>query len=477
MKKILPSMAALGVVGSLVSAFYLGQINEFSFDQVTVKFCPQTANKSFPYAQKSQANLDLKYCRYRRRLLKEVWQSEQYKATIPLSKQTFSIQEFKGDNSGGIWLLLAPVLAGSAYLSWANKCQIDYDEKFKQLEDLKSYFKLTTVSARNEREFKATTINQSWDTQRVKSGQISIDAVQDRLVKQAEVHDRSHTSTVKQFDLNDSHIDKTIAENKLAAAEAIKKLEKLNKLVDTKIADQVPANQQLKNSLIDALENYEGGWLWYLVESFTAIIIHGKAGSYKSYTAAAIALLKHYLIDAKVESICDIDFDQNKNDSWKFIVPMEPSIYGQGIDWESYNEGFIAAIDRSKVRTLKDKPIVSIWDELTNAKGQFDNAQNVVPFVIATPRKRNEHCILISHNLTQDCLGGCTGMSEPIKTQTYRLNLKTTPQGKPLFKGILEGLVDNDGNELEEHKISLPGWLRPEIIYGHFNGKPIKFDE
>ncbi|MEH2078453.1 MAG: hypothetical protein V7K89_00070 [Nostoc sp.] len=59
--------------------------------------------------------------------------------------------------------------------------------------------------------------------------------------------------------------------------------------------------------------------MWYLVESFTAIIIHGKAGSYKSYTAAAITLLKHYLIDAKVESICDIDFDQNKNDSWKFL--------------------------------------------------------------------------------------------------------------------------------------------------------------
>ncbi|MHC5916114.1 MAG: hypothetical protein ACYTXE_35120, partial [Nostoc sp.] len=444
MKKLLPIFTALGVTGSLASGIYLGQINEFSFPQVIVKFCPQTANKNLPNGKKAQATLDLKYCRYRRRLLKEVWQREQFKSIIPLPEGSFSIQEFKGDDSGSIWLLLAPVLAGSAYLSWANKCQADYDSKFEQLEDLKSYFKLTTVSARNEREFKSTTINQSWDKQRVKAGQISIEAVQDRLTKQAEIQDRSHISTVKQFDLNDSQIDKNIAENQLAVAEASKKLEKLNKIVETKVTDQLPANEQLKNSLIDALKNHEDGWLWYLVESFTSIIIHGKAGSYKSYTAAAIALLKHYLINAKVESICDIDFDQNKNDSWKFLVPLEPSIYGQGIDWESYDEGFIAAIDRSKVRTLKDKPIVSIWDELTNAKGKFDNAQNVVPFVIATPRKRNEHCILISHNLTQDCLGGCTGMSEPIKTQTYRLNLKTTPQGKPLFKGVLEGLVDND---------------------------------
>jgi hypothetical protein len=42
---------------------------------------------------------------------------------------------------------------------------------------------------------------------------------------------------------------------------------------------------------------------------------------------------------------------------------------------------------------------------------------------------------------------------------------------------ILEKLVDNNGKELEEQKISLPEWLRPEIIYNRFNGLPIKFDE
>ena len=47
------------------------------------------------------------------------------------------------------------------------------------------------------------------------------------------------------------------------------------------------------------------------MESFTPIIIWGKPGSYKSYTAAAIALLKHYLIDAGIESIADIDYEQN----------------------------------------------------------------------------------------------------------------------------------------------------------------------
>lgn len=57
-----------------------------------------------------------------------------------------------------LWLIMQ---SRNSTLSWANKCQIDYDEKFQQLEDLKSYFKLTTVLARNEREFKATAINQT----------------------------------------------------------------------------------------------------------------------------------------------------------------------------------------------------------------------------------------------------------------------------------------------------------------------------
>lgn len=298
-------------------------------------------------------------------------------------------------------------------------------------------------------------------------GELQLDHLNGQL--QGEIAVKSHQVEVSQLELQ-------TAKNQLETAEIKRKLDKLSGTSKTEDTTKSTPNEQLKQSLITALKTHENSWLWYLVESFTPIIIHGKAGSYKSYTAAAIALLKHYLIDAKIESIADIDYDQNKNDAWKFLVPLEPNIYGQGIDWESYNDGYIAAIERSKHRTLKDNPIVSIWDELTNAKGKFDNAPNIVPFVIATPRKRNEHCILISHNLTQDCLGGCSGISESIKTQTYRLKLKTTPQSKPLFKGILEGLVDADGNELEQHPVTLPDWLRPEKIYQHFNGKPIDFD-
>lgn len=282
----------------------------------------------------------------------------------------------------------------------------------------------------------------------------------------------------KGLQLSFSESDKAISENELQTAKNYKELAKIlrTEQQDTSENETSTGFEEEKQTLIEALKSHEDGWLWYLVQSFTPIIIYGKAGSYKSYSAACIALLKHYLIDAKIQSIADVDFNQNRNDSWKYLVPLEPAIYGAGIDWEDYGNGYTDAIERSKTRTLKDSPIVSIWDELTNAKGKFDNAPNIIPFVIATPRKRNEHCILISHGLTQDNLGGCESISEPIKTQTYRLNLKTNPTGKPLFKGTLNGLVDEEGEELEDKKVTLPLWFRPELIHGHFNNSPINFD-
>lgn len=283
----------------------------------------------------------------------------------------------------------------------------------------------------------------------------------------------------KGLQLSFSESDKTISENELQTAKNYKELAKIRgtEQQDTSENETFTGNlEEEKQTLIEALKSHEDGWLWYLVQSFTPIIIYGKAGSYKSYSAATIALLKHYLIDAKIESIADVDFNQNRNDSWKYLVLLEPCIYGAGIDWDDYGNAYLDAIERSKTRTLKDSPIISIWDELTNAKGKFDNAPNIIPFVIATPRKRNEHCILISHGLTQDNLGGCESISEPIKTQTYRLNLKTNPTGKPLFKGTLNGLVDEEGEELEDKKVTLPSWFRPELIHGHFNDSPINFD-
>jgi hypothetical protein len=475
MKTPYAGLTVLWLTIAVASSMLLGQ-SKRPYDVVAIKFCPQTANLTpkfgKEFSQRSQEKLDQKYCRYEHKLLKEIWEQKQFESSVPIPESSLIIREIPASESRAMWFLVSPIAAGVAYLSWAKKSELNEKSAHDELEGYKTEIKAISVYSRNERDFKSRAIASSWDKQRVKAGQISLKGMQDRLQCQQEFQEKTHTSALKQFDLADSEMDKKIAENLRDKHKAEKESQKL---VGIKNEDSKHSSDA-KKQLIKALKEWEDGWLWYLVESFTPIIIYGKAGSYKSYTAACFALLKHYLIAAKIESIADTDFEQNKSESWKYLVPLEPQIYASGIDWESYNEGYLEAIERSKIRTLKDTPIVSIWDELTNAKGKFENAPNIVPFVIATPRKRNEHCILLAHQLTQDCLGGCSGMSDAIQSQTYRLNLKSNRQSKPLFKGVLEGFVDDQGEELEQHKVSLPDWLRPEIIWNHFNGKLIQFE-
>jgi hypothetical protein len=479
MKKFLPIFTALGVTGSLASGIYLGQINEFSFPQVIVKFCPQTANKNLPNGKKAQATLDLKYCRYRRRLLKEVWQREQFKSIIPLPEGSFSIQEFKGDDSGSIWLLLAPMLAGTAYLSWANKCQADYDSKFEQLEGLKSYFKLTTVSARNEREFKSTTINQSWDKQRVKAGQISIDAVQDRLNKQAEIQDRSHSSTVKQFDLNDSQIDKNIAENQLVAAEAIKKLNKLQGDASDRPSDaQVSSSQQLKASIIEALKNHEDGWLWKVINNKKPVWVLGEAGSGKSTLAASIIMLRQYLFDMPLYQLVDAHAGDNLRKAWKYLNPQLVAQTEEEIG-QAFDDARERWLDRINNQTDKKQQQLLV-DEFTNYSDSDITKEPAKKFVKASlsdPRKAEELLVCIAHFFTNTAVGGSDGTAKGRARGTIQIDRKTADGETPLKVAAVNGLNNPDGEAEVDKKVTIPSWLTPQNINQHFNGKTINFEE
>jgi hypothetical protein len=478
MKKLLPSITALGIVASLASAIYLGQVDEFSFDQITVKFCPQTANKGRKNEQEAQATLEKKYCRYRRRLLKEIWEREQYKTSIPLSKDSFIIQEFRGDKSGGIWLLLAPLLSGSSYLAWSNKCQADYDEKFKQLEGLKTYFKLTTASARNEREFKITSINQSWDIQRVKAGQISIDAVQDRLRKQGEIQDRSHTSTVKQFDLNDSLVDKNIAENQLVVAEIAKKLTKIQEdKLDIKNDSNALSSQQLKNTIIEALKKHEDGWLWKVVNNKKPIWVLGEAGSGKSTLAASILMLRQYLFDMPLYQLIDAHAGDNLKKAWKYLNPQLVAQSEEEIGG-AFDDSRERWLDRINNQSDKKQQQLLV-DEFTNYSESDiikEPARKFVKASLSDPRKAEERLVCIAHYFTNTAAGGGTGSSKGRARGTIQIDRKTADGDTPLSVASLNGLNDSEGEAEIDKKILIPDWLTPDKIHNHFNNKPINFE-
>lgn len=467
------------------------------FDMVNVRFCPATANtqesleqlrfkgkkfksKDFLNQEDAQASLYQEYCRSGQRMLAEIWDEKAPELELSVDSSSLDVKRFNNlsKHTDIIMYLISIGCISTAYIWQSGLYKHESKLCFERIKRIENDVIGTAYNANRTRQYNQKLAQQTWNTRELEQGLIDSEGLQKQIAKQEVLEDAKYKTVYKSYEREQSEHEKVIAENLRDASKADKERNKITGVSlgnGKEKTDSSKQRQELINSLTEALKQYENGWLCYLVQSFTPIILWGKAGSYKSYTAACLALLKHYLIDAKLESIADIDYHQNKDKSWEYLTRLEPNVYGNGIDWTDYGRAYNDAIERSKTRTQKDKPIVSIWDELTNANGQFENASKIIPFVIATPRKRNEHCILLSHNLTQACLGGCENIAEPIKTQTYRLQLKSNPMGEPLFKGNLNGLVNDDGDFLDELPITLPKWLRPEIIYNHFNGHPIEF--
>ncbi|MBW4670812.1 MAG: hypothetical protein KME60_26160 [Cyanomargarita calcarea GSE-NOS-MK-12-04C] len=65
-----------------------------------------------------------------------------------------------------------------------------------------------------------------------------------------------------------------------------------------------------------------------------------------------------------------------------------------------------------------------------------------------------------------------------MKKGAFYLQKFTLDNKKPLPRIVVKtGLKDDQGNNLEDIEKTLPAWFRAETIYGHFNGKPIQFEE
>ena len=270
-------LTVLFASAALCSAFYLPQTKR-PFDLVGVKFCPQTNNK-FPrygkeFSKKSQQKLDRKYCAYEYKLLKEVWDKKQFEALQPLPESSFIIRSIPSVKSNHLWYLVSPVFLGIAYLSYAKKCEDDENNAHLELEGFKTTIKLYDVNERVEREFKTQVIKNSWDKQRVKAGFISVEAIQDKLRRQEEIQDKTHASTLKQFDTADAEMDKKIAENLRDKHKADKESQKIlgNQNIDIESNNSNSTNLELD-------EKYH--WIYKLLK-LPFRVLSGEQGSGKS---------------------------------------------------------------------------------------------------------------------------------------------------------------------------------------------------
>lgn len=297
-------------------------------------------------------------------------------------------------------------------------------------------------------------------------GELAMDEINGRL--QGEVALKSH-------ELNLSELDKQIVNNKLAVAEAIKELNKIqNSKQDSKTSTQVSPDEQLKNTLIDALKNHESGYLWKIINSLKPLWLIGNQGSGKTYTATAIALIRRYCLDAPIHQLIDRHATGDNADVWKLLEAASKA--------ESEDEISLAFEDCCErwLNRIKQKPITKqqvIVDEFTNLKSLCgESAIAFFKMSLTDTRKAKEYLLGITHNATNESFPDGTASAR--KSGTVLLEKFSANGETPLKRVVVRyGLVDEQGNNLDDIEKTLPDWFHPDKIHHHFNGKQLNFED
>lgn len=221
-----------------------------------------------------------------------------------------------------------------------------------------------------------------------------------------------------------------------------------------------------KTKLLKLIEGHEGGWIGQLMQK--PLLLYGDMGSFKSYFAAFLALCRCHLRGHRIISIADPHFHQNKYESWKCLVDLGTPGYGANQDYFAVGEQLEAMYVRFKTRTLKDKPFTSIWDEVTgysSEEGTIEPSKKLIRKIVGDPRKANESPILIAHDNTLVALGAGGGFSKARDRGIIQLELYSDSENRPLFKGLLSGTKNAEGEFVEAQKVSIAAdWIRPEWV-------------
>ncbi len=285
----------------------------------------------------------------------------------------------------------------------------------------------------------------------------------------ADKHRQGELVNEAQLNLELATLNAAAAEQTEKQAKHSKETEKLRKEKPERSASPAASGDEAaKAELIEKLKEHEGGWLHTLVMSNKPVFLIGSQGSWKSYCSATIALCRWFLKSQKIISITDPHFNKNADEAWKELIALEPECYGSAQDWEEVAMGIQAGFQRWNHRTLKHDPLTSIWDEQTNWALHEECAGLAKDFIgrgISDPRKSNEAPLIITHSFTNAGTGGGGGFSQARAEGVLQLWLNSDNEMKPLFKGKLIGFKDEEGELIEEMKVTIPkDWFNPSAI-------------
>jgi hypothetical protein len=381
------------------------------------------------------------------------------------------------DSSAVSYGLFSSLFLLSAY--GVSKALTDYQEKsihsqFKLLKikalesDIleQNHLDLFGFSKQNQAEItKQVIARQSQETiQQLKSeGEVQLDHLNGQLQGQL---------SLKGHQLQLSELDKETVKNNLETLETQRKIDKLNKPVQD--AKQPTPNEQLKNSLIDALKGHEDGYLWTIINSLKPLWLIGNQGSGKTYTASAIALIRKYCLSSPIHYLIDRHATGDNADVWKVLKPENVAEIEEDII-HAMQQSIIFWGNRIKAKP-EDKQQI-IVDEFTNLRGLVgDIADSFFKLSLTDTRKAKCYLLGITHNASNSSFA--EGTSDTRKAGMILIQKFSANGETPLPRiCVKHGLVDAAGNNLEDVEKTLPGWFHPQKIHDHFSGKPINFED
>ncbi|MBW4605691.1 MAG: hypothetical protein KME22_00330 [Hassallia sp. WJT32-NPBG1] len=474
MKRNIIELVAAGffAIGA-IAGFAAAQTRQ-AYDLTQIQFCPVSKTEI------GQLYLDKQYCNHPRYVLASEWRRYGgYGSVIPYKGDAIQwVRDLPTDNPRqleanaiaviGLWGVAGCLLVRSQRLK-----RRDYE--LGEAEKTDGY--ATWLSSAHRREIKQHSTQ--LHTERLKDGLTALDMEERKTLGLTDEENENAKARIQFEDfikaraVNHSAQDKIIAENLLAKAKADKERAK-TEILQVKEPEQVSADEHLKNTLVDALKNHEDGYLWKIINSLKPLWLIGNQGSGKTYTATAIALIRKYCLDAPIHQLIDRHATGDNASVWKLLDAASKA--------ESESEislAFEDCCERWLIR-IKQKPTTKqqvIVDEFTNLKSLCgESAIAFFKMSLTDTRKAKEYLLGITHNATNESFPDGTASAR--KSGTVLLEKFSANGETPLKRVVVRyGLVDEQGNNLDDVEKTLPDWFHPEKIYQHFNRKPLSFED
>ncbi|MFM6005774.1 MAG: hypothetical protein ACKPA7_19115, partial [Sphaerospermopsis kisseleviana] len=296
-------------------------------------------------------------------------------------------------------------------------------------------------------------------------GELQLDQLNGHLQGELSLH---------QHQLQLSELRKDTTKNQLETLETQRKIDKLAGRAKPDDHPKLSPNEQLKTVLIEALKQHEDGYLWTIISSLKPLWLIGNQGSGKTFTASAISLVRKYCLDSPIEYLIDRHATGDNAEVWRFLAPKNIAEIEEDIS-SMMQDNIIFWGNR-----IKQKPndkLQVIVDEFTNLRGLIgDLADTWFKLSLTDTRKAKCYLLGITHNDTNSSFAEGTKDTRKagmILIQKFSANGET-----PLPRVVIRyGLVDGNGNNLEDIERTLPNWFYPKKIHQHFNGVPINFED